>query len=80
MAIFGIKGYGILLRGDVNNLAENRYETEDQGVTSTLKYINKTACNKIILYQEDTVYFHIFKEEKKKPNKYGDTRQAGEKS
>ena len=52
------------------------YKKKYKLVTATLKLINKTSYNKIILAQEDMVCFQILDEEKTKSNKYGNTRQA----
>ena len=39
-------------------------------------FLNNTAYNKIIIYQEDTVYFKIGKEEKMKANNCINARQS----
>ena len=43
-----ITGYDILLTGDTEIPEDNVDETKDNGVTATLKLLNKTAYNKII--------------------------------
>ena len=57
-----IKGYDILPKGDKVTLADNADKKNDNGVTATLKLLNKTSYNKIILAQEDTIYFQIMEE------------------
>ena len=63
-----IKGYNVLLTGDKKIQEDDVDETEVKG-GSELKLFNKTAYNELILSQEDTAFFHIFEEAKKKDNK-----------
>ena len=60
MARDEIKGYDILPRGDVKTLTDDRYKTNKNIVNAAFKFLNKTAYNEIIIYQEDTICFHIF--------------------
>ena len=64
MARAGIKGYNILLTGDMKILIDDSEATKGKGVTSKLKLLNKTSYNELILSQEETVSFQIFDEEK----------------
>ena len=44
-----IKGYHILPKGHMKIPAGNAQETEIKGVTSTFKFLNKTAYNELII-------------------------------
>ena len=55
MARSGIRGYDILLKGDGETPADNAEETKNNGVTATLKLLNKKSYNKLILAQKDTI-------------------------
>ena len=57
MARAGIKGYDILLRGNMETPVGDTDKTKDKGVTATLKMRNKRAYNEPILSQEDMVCF-----------------------
>ena len=70
MARCGIKGCKILIRGNVKPLADNTYETKDEGFSARLKMINTTAYNKHILSQEDKVCFHVVEDSNTKTHKY----------
>ena len=64
MARSGIKGFNILIAVDMKTLAGNTYQNKYKVVTATLKLINKTAYNELIIYQEDVVCFQIVKKKK----------------
>ena len=49
--IYVIKGYNIILTGDTKIPVGNTEETKYKGVTATLKLLNKTAYNGLILKQ-----------------------------
>ena len=51
MEIYVIKGYNIILTGNTKILVGNTEETKDKGVTATLKLLNKTAYNGLIIKQ-----------------------------
>ena len=57
MARDRVKGYDFLIRGDMENPPDEIYETK-RVFPDTSKIINKMASNKIIISQEDTIYFH----------------------
>ena len=59
MERLGIEGYGILLIGDAEIPSDNADETKYNGVTATLELLNKTAYNRHILAQENTMCFQI---------------------
>ena len=67
----GIKVYRVLLIGAKKIPANNTDETKVKE-TSSLKLLSFAAYNQMVSTQEDTVYFHIVEEVKKKSNKYGD--------
>ena len=50
MTRYGMKRYNILLTGDMKILTDDE-ETKDKGVTDTLKFINNTAYNDLVLEQ-----------------------------
>ena len=54
-----IKGYDILLRNNMKNPTDDADETKDGGVTATLKIFNNISYNRLILSQEDMVFFQI---------------------
>ena len=76
MSRAGIKGYNILLRGDVKNPVDDTDKTNYKGVNSTLKPLYKRAYNELILPQEDMVCLHFLEEVKTKANKHEDARQV----
>ena len=76
MASAGIKIYDILLTGNSEILRDNEDETKDNGVTATLKLLNKTHYKKLILEQVDAICFHIIEDLKTKRDKYGDATQV----
>ena len=69
-----INVYDTPLTGDTEISDDNAYKTKDNVVMDTLKLLNKTAYKKLILAQEDTIYFQIIEESKTKENKYFDAR------
>ena len=71
-----IKVCNILLTGDIKILLDDAEETKDKVLTDTLKVLNKKSYNYLIIYQEDTVCFHIFEEERTKSNRYEDKSQV----
>ena len=60
MARSGIKGYNILLRGNMDTMVNDTDESKDKGVTIVFKILDKTSYNKLILSQENMVCFLIF--------------------
>ena len=66
MARDEIQGYDIQLTGGMKILV---YDTGEGGdiVTHTLKFLNRTNYNELILAQEEMVCFSIVKESKKYP-------------
>ena len=62
MARVEMKGYNILLAGNAEIPADNSYRTNYNGVTATLKLLNKTAYNKLKPAKEDTICFKIIEE------------------
>ena len=44
-----IKGYNILLTGDMRTLADDVKETKYKEFTDTLKFLNNTSSNELIL-------------------------------
>ena len=54
-----LKGYNILTTGDAGIPVDNEDETKDIVVTATLKLLNKTAYNRLVLAQEDMICFQI---------------------
>ena len=69
----GIKGYHVLLPGAREIPANNADKTKVKEISS-LKLLNFTTYNNLILTQEETVFFHIVEEVKTKSNKYIDER------
>ena len=59
MAKAGIKVYYILLAVNAETLKDNGYKTKDNGVMATLKLLNKTGYNELMLSQEDKICFQI---------------------
>ena len=57
-AIAGIKGHNTLLTGDKIIRADDK-DKKIYKVFSELKLLNKTEFNKLILTQEDKVYFQV---------------------
>ena len=53
----GIKGYGVLHRGD-NKILEDDAELKKKRVY-VLRLLNKTVSNELILSQEEMVWFQI---------------------
>ena len=45
----GMRGYSILLTGDMKIPADDAKETKNKEVTTTLKFLKKTAYNELIL-------------------------------
>ena len=76
MAGSKIKGYNILVTGNTKILVDDTEEIKEIGVTVSLNFLSKTAYNKIILSQEDTVCFNITEEARTKPNDYKGSNQA----
>ena len=75
MAKYGMKLYHVLKTRAKKILADIVLKTKVKGV-STLKLVNFTAYNELILAQEEVLCFQIVEEVKKKVNKYRDARQA----
>ena len=71
----GIKGYHVLLPGAREIPVNNADKTKVKEISS-LKLLNFTTYNNLILTQEETVFFHIVEESKTKANNYGYTRLA----
>ena len=51
MEISGIKGYDILLRGDVKTLADYAYKENDLKITDMLKITKRTSYNGFIPHE-----------------------------
>ena len=76
LAKYRIKGWYVLLTGDVKTLANDKDKTKDKGITAKWKWIDSTDYNKNIHSQEYMACLQIFKEANTKDNKNGDKRQA----
>ena len=70
-----IKGYHVLLTGAKKIMVDDAKKTKEKEI-ATLKLLRLTSYNELILAQEDSVFFQIIEESKKKANKYGDARLA----
>ena len=74
MAWYWIKGYHLLITGSKKIQKDEADKTKDKN--SALKLLNFTSCSELMLTQEDTVWFKIVRETKKKINKHRDARQT----
>ena len=59
MSRSGIKGYNILIRGDMKTPAGDTEKTSDKRVNALLEFLNKAEYNRLILPQKYTVSFQI---------------------
>ena len=71
----GIKGYHVLLTCCKKTLVDYADETEEKEFSS-LKLLNLTSYNELIVVQEDKVCFQIVEKAKTKSSKYRDAKQA----